>query len=197
VEQPKVEQPEAPSADDAIGAATRIFHMHGYSNATPALLAEALGVGKGNLYRAFGSKHDLFMACLNRYADQEYEQFRRTLAQAGTAQERIRSALDASAAADEADPEQSGCLIVNTATERGLADTEANEVVWKSMSRTRAALREVLEEGVRAGEVRSSQDLDALADMLQCTMIGLRILGRGPHNQASVYAVIETAINNI
>jgi TetR/AcrR family transcriptional repressor of nem operon len=192
-----VELPKALGPDDAIGAATRIFHTHGYDNATPALLAEALGVGKDNLYHAFGSKHDLFMACLNRYADQEFEQFCRTLARWGTAKERIRSALDAAVAADQADPNQSGCLIVNTATERGLNDVEASDVVWKSMSRTRAALREVLHEGVLAGEVRPNQDLDALADMLQCTMIGLRVLGRGSDNQASIYAVIETALNNI
>jgi TetR/AcrR family transcriptional repressor of nem operon len=182
---------------DAISAATRIFRAHGYANTTPALLAEALGIGKGSMYDSFGTKHDLFMTCLNRYAEQEYEQFRQTLSHAGTAKERIRSVLAASAASDQTDPDHSGCLIVNTAAERGLSDTEASEVVWQSMSRTRDALREVLHEGVRAGDVRSSQDVDVLADMLQCTMISLRILGRGTPNPASIHAVIETAINNI
>jgi TetR/AcrR family transcriptional repressor of nem operon len=190
-------RPKTFDHDDAISAATRIFRAYGYSNATPALLAEALGIGKGSMYHAFGSKHDLFMTCLNRYADSEYEQFCRTLSQPGTAKERIRSALDASAASDQVDPDHAGCLIVNTATERGLCDTEASEVVWQSMSRTRRALREVLQEGVQAGDVRSDQDLDVLADMLQCTMIGLRVLGRGTPNPASIHAVIETALDNI
>jgi TetR/AcrR family transcriptional repressor of nem operon len=189
--------PEALDPDGAVSAAIQVFRAHGYSNTTPALLAEALGIEQRSMYHAFGSKHDLFMACLNLYADQEYEQFCRALSQAGTARERIRSALDACAASDLLDPDHFGCLIVNTATERGLSDIEASEVVWQSMSRTRGALREVLQEGVRAGDVRPTQDLDAFADMLQCTMIGLRILGRDAPNPASIHAVIETAINNI
>jgi len=192
-----VGRPRTFDPDDAIRAATRVFQAYGYAAATPSLLAEAVGVGKGSLYHAFGTKHELFMACLNRYAAEEYAEFCELLQQEGPVRDRIRRVFEAAAAADQANPTRPGCLIVNTATERGLTDAEASTVVWDSISRTRTALREVLEVGARAGEVSPEQDLDALADMLQCTMIGVRVLGRGRSNQESIKAVIESAIENI
>jgi len=192
-----VGRPKTFDPDEAIRAATRVFQAYGYAASSPTLLADAVGVGKGSLYHAFGTKHELFMACLNRYAAEEYAEFQQLLDQPGPVRDRIRRVFEAAAAADQADPARPGCLIVNTATERGLSDAEASTVVWDSIARTRTALREVLAEGARAGEVETEQDLDALADMLQCTMIGLRVLGRGSANQDSIRAVIESAIENI
>ncbi|HEY0166863.1 MAG TPA: TetR/AcrR family transcriptional regulator [Jatrophihabitans sp.] len=183
--------------DGAVRAATRIFRAYGYSDATPVLLAHAVGVAKSDLYSAFGSKHDLFLTCLTTYADREFEEFSEQLSKAGPAQERIRRAFDAAAAADQDDPDHCGCLIVSTATERGFSDSEASKIVWESMSRTRAALRGVLADGVQAGEIDLDRDLDALADMLQCTMIGLRVLGSAASNSASIRAVIDSAVSNI
>ncbi|MFC7485484.1 TetR/AcrR family transcriptional regulator [Knoellia sp. CPCC 206453] len=190
-------RPRTFDTEDAIRAATRTFRTHGYADSSPQLLAEAIGIGKGSLYHAFGSKHDLFMTCLSQYADENYDDFIRDLAGTEPARDRVRRVFEATVAADRSDPDHSGCLIVNTATERGMSDTAASNVVWNSIARTRTALRDVLEEGVERGEIPGDRDLDALADMLQCTMIGLRVLGRVSENDDHVRTVIEAAVTHI
>lgn len=47
-------------------AATSIFAERGYPNTDTQVLADALGVGKGTLYRYFPTKRDLFLAAVDR-----------------------------------------------------------------------------------------------------------------------------------
>lgn len=42
--------------DEVIDRAMERFWTHGYTDTSPAQLADATGIGKGSLYNAFGSK---------------------------------------------------------------------------------------------------------------------------------------------
>lgn len=50
---------------EIIAAATRVFAANGYANGDVQLVADALGVGKGTIYRYFPTKRDLFVACVD------------------------------------------------------------------------------------------------------------------------------------
>jgi TetR/AcrR family transcriptional repressor of nem operon len=181
---------------EAISAATRAFRVHGYGAATPQLLADAVGIGKGSLYNAFGTKHDLFITCLQRYSDDEYRALLEQL-EGGSEdiRTRIRAAFEAAAAADREKGDSAGCMIVNTAVERGPADTAASEIVAQSMTRTRTAILAALRSAAAAGEIAPERNLPALADVLQCSLIGLRIVARTSHADAT--GLIDSVIAQI
>ena len=64
----------------AVGEAMNLFWEKGYRATTPAELGEALGIGRGSLYHAFGSKHALYRRALEQYvADQRQQPVRELL----------------------------------------------------------------------------------------------------------------------
>lgn len=51
----------------AIERATKLFWARGYSRTGLRDLLEVMGIGEGSFYHAFGSKQDLYLACLKHY----------------------------------------------------------------------------------------------------------------------------------
>lgn len=150
----------------------------------------------GSLYNAFGSKHDLFLTCLQRYADDEYIALTEQLEKDGEdIRTRIRGAFEAAIAVDRETPDPAGCLIVNTSVERGPADEHANEIVARSMTRNHSALLTALRSAAATGQIAPERDLPALADVLQCSLIGLRIVART--GQFDATTLIDSAIAQI
>src|SRR5215211_5667849 len=47
--------------EDILARATELFARDGYADLDLQVLADSLGIGKGTLYRHFGSKQDLFL----------------------------------------------------------------------------------------------------------------------------------------
>jgi AcrR family transcriptional regulator len=52
--------------DEILGAAAKLFAERGYAATDLQIVADALGVGKGTLYRYFPSKEQLFLAAVDR-----------------------------------------------------------------------------------------------------------------------------------
>lgn len=62
-------RPKTFDPEKAVAQAMETFRVHGYAETSPQDLADSIGIGKGSLYHAFGSKHQLFLQSLQRYAD--------------------------------------------------------------------------------------------------------------------------------
>jgi AcrR family transcriptional regulator len=57
---------QARRRDEILDVAAKLFGKHGYSGTDTQVLADAIGVGKGTLYRYFPSKEKLFLATVDR-----------------------------------------------------------------------------------------------------------------------------------
>src|SRR4051812_24463600 len=84
--------------DGAVTTALNVFWKRGYGATTPAALLEAIGVGKGSFYNAFGSKYALFAQALRRYGDDRVAGLARSLAGSGPVSQRIKEYLERLAA---------------------------------------------------------------------------------------------------
>ena len=63
---PRDEALVARRREEILGVATRVFARHGFPSTDVQIVADALGVGKGTVYRYFPSKEDLFLAAVDR-----------------------------------------------------------------------------------------------------------------------------------
>jgi TetR/AcrR family transcriptional repressor of nem operon len=180
--------------DTAVESAMRVFWRKGYGATTPQDLVDELGIGKGSLYNAFGSKRKLFERSLRRYRETQAVQLTEVLEGAGPVKERIRTALELLVEMDLADPGRKGCFAVNTATELASSDAEAAEAVRRMFTRTEEAFRAALEEGQRAREIDAARDVRALASLLLNTVVGMRVLAKTADGRAQLERVVSAVL---
>ena len=145
--------------DGAVAAALKVFWERGYGATTPAELLDAIGVGKGSFYNAFGSKHALFEQALRRYGDDRVASLSRWLADSGPVSQRINGYLERLAAPENEATLRRGCFAANTAAELGRSDPAAMKIVRSTFERMENVLEATLREGQerRAETTRSIQ----------------------------------------
>lgn len=158
----------------AVAAAMRLFWRNGYAATTPQQLVEELGIGRGSLYNAFGSKRGLFELALRHYYEHETMRLIEVLEGLEPPRERLRKAL--SLVVEAARTDRRGCLVANTAVELA-ADETVGPLVRRILDRQEAAFRGVIEEGQRAGDVAGG-DAGALAALFLATINGIRVLAK-------------------
>ncbi|MFF7358533.1 TetR/AcrR family transcriptional regulator [Streptomyces filipinensis] len=73
--------PRAARERQVLAAATEEFGRHGYEVTTVAAIAARVGVTKPLLHHYFGSKQDLYIACLNLVGDRLLDAIRAAMAQ--------------------------------------------------------------------------------------------------------------------
>ncbi|MFD0690043.1 TetR/AcrR family transcriptional regulator [Actinomadura fibrosa] len=189
-------RPKQFDPQDAVEQAMQVFWRKGYGATTPQDLVDALGIGKGSLYNAFGSKHALFEQALRRYRDSQSLLLMEMLEEPGPVKERLRKALWFLVETDLADPDRRGCMAVNAAAELAATDETAAGLVRRMLDRTEGAFRALVEEGQRTGEIDAGRDARAIGSLLLNTVVGLRLLARvaeGPDRQSRVInAVLDT-----
>ncbi|MER0446965.1 TetR/AcrR family transcriptional regulator [Streptomyces sp. Edi4] len=182
--------------DVAVEQAMEVFWSKGYAGTTPQDLVDALGIGKGSLYNAFGSKHALFERALRRYRDSQAVALIEMLEEPGPVKARLRTALEALAVMDLADPDRRGCMAVNTAAELAATDDVAAELVRRMFDRTEAAFQALIEQGQRSGEIAPDRDPAALGSMLLNTIIGLRLIARVAEGPGRLARVIDATLDS-
>jgi TetR/AcrR family transcriptional regulator, transcriptional repressor for nem operon len=179
----------------AVDQAMEVFWRKGYGATTPQDLVDEIGIGKGSLYNAFGSKRELFERALRRYRDSQAVALVEMLERPGPVKGRLRKALTALAEMDLADPDRRGCMAVNTAAELAGVDKEATELVRRMLDRTEGAFQALIEEGQRAGEIAPGRDPAALGSLLMNTVVGMRIVARVAEGPDRLARVIDAVID--
>jgi TetR/AcrR family transcriptional repressor of nem operon len=178
----------------AVDAAMQTFWTKGYEATTTAELCESTGLGRGSLYNAFGSKHQLYEAAVGRYTELGYAQTVEILRGPGSPSERLRALMLWVIDTDLADPVRRGCLAINASVEAAGRTDPIADATRRHFARLEQALREVIEEGQRTGEFAADRDPARLARTLQSTYYGLRVLGSVAADRAALLDVVEGAL---
>ncbi|MFF4696763.1 TetR/AcrR family transcriptional regulator [Streptomyces chattanoogensis] len=188
-------RPKQFDPDAAVDQAMEVFWRKGYAATTPQDLVDALGIGKGSLYNAFGSKHALFEKALCRYRDSQALALIEMLEEKGPVKDRLRKALRFLAETDLADPDRRGCMAVNTAAELAGTDEVAADLVRRMFDRTEGAFRALVEEGQRAGEIAPGRDAHAIGSLLLNAVVGLRLMARIAEGPDRLSRVIDATVD--
>jgi TetR/AcrR family transcriptional repressor of nem operon len=178
--------------DHAVERAMELFWQQGFEATSVADLTRELGIGKGSLYAAFGSKEELYAAALGRYCSSHAAGLVALLDEASEIRPALRTALRAMAEADAADPTR-GCLLVNAATERG-DDPATVDTVDRTMRLVESALTGALERARARGELAAGKDPAALARFLTTFVQGLRVMGKARATPAVIDDAMEVAL---
>lgn len=179
--------------DAALQAALELFWERGYEATSVADLVERLGVGKASLYATFGTKHDLYLAALDRYVGRADGRVVDELSQPGAALPAVRALVRRYVAEMQVDALRRGCFVVNSAVELP-ADPTVVQRVERSWDTLEVALTVALTRARAGGELPADRDPRALARLLLALLQGLQVLGKGAAQPGRLHDAAEQAL---
>lgn len=180
--------------DAALQAALELFWQRGYEATSMSDLVAHLGIGRASIYATFGSKRELYLSAMDRYAETR-EPVDVELSQPGPALPAVRAAVRRFAAeASTPGTRLSGCFVTNTATELAPHDPAAARKVESSWEHLEAPLRAALLRAQDQGELPENRDPYALARMLLVLLQGMRVVGKASGDPARVRDAAEQAL---
>ena len=164
--------------DDVLDKAVEVFWAKGYEATSMQDLVEAMGIQRGSLYGAFGSKQQLFLKSLNRYGQVVVKQLLDILESKPSAIESIE--LFFAQLVEHlltAGPLRS-CLVTNSAIERGLSDEATRKKVLHLLHSIEKGFYKTLLRAQDNGEISNDCNLTSLSEYLTSSMQGLLVMGK-------------------
>jgi len=153
--------------------AVELFRRQGFNGTSTAELVAELGVNRKSMYAEFGSKQQLFEATLEHYNSKHLTSVLAPIEAPDAGVEAIRQAFTGYATASEGWFHGRGCLMCNTAVERGALDPASGQYVAAYLDRLDRAFRNALMNGQRSGDIDQAADLDELAAFFTTALIGI------------------------
>ena len=158
--------------------AIALFWRKGFNGTTTAELVAALGVNRKSMYAEFGSKQGLFEAALAHYDGHQLSMVLRRLEAPEASLDTIRGAFEGYARANEGRIRGLGCLLTNTAVDRGALEPSVGPFVDGYLARVAAAFRHALGRARAAGTLADTADVDQLAHFFTMSLVGMAALVR-------------------
>ena len=164
--------------DAVLEAARDLFWERGYEATSIADLEERTGLNRSSLYQEFGTKHELFEAALECYADRVIATLMADL--------RDNADLDSVAALFGSISElfrcdtvlsERGCLMVNSTAELAARDERVRRAAAAYRDRLRADFATALAGAAADGHIDPSS-VDRRANLLASTIMGIWLSAR-------------------
>ena len=183
--------------DQALEKAMEVFWAKGYEASSLCDLTQAMGLSRSSFYEAFGSKHDLFLATIERYCNSAGGRFAEMLRRSPPGRAAIAAVF--AAAIDKAlgDGDTRGCYLGNCSTQVAPDDTAVWARVRGGMKQIEETFHEAIVRGRAAGNIRSSRDDRALARYLASSLNGLQITAKTQPERAVLEDIVRIVLTSL
>ena len=182
---------------DLLDRAIELFRLQGFNGTSTAELVDELGINRKSMYAEFGSKQGLFEAALERYDNEHLSRVLAPLEAPEAGVDAIRQAFAGYASASEGWFQGRGCLMANTAVERGALDEASGQYTAAYLARINAAFRNALGNARHSGDLGPKTDVDELAAFFTTALVGVAASIRAEASPAQLHAtsgVIATVL---
>ncbi|MET0695306.1 MAG: TetR/AcrR family transcriptional regulator [Propionibacteriaceae bacterium] len=164
--------------DRLIDSTRELLAERGFSATSPRAVMDRSGAGQGSFYHHFVDKADLGRAALERTAADFRADWEDLLSAPGTARERIVSCFT-----HTDDDVVFGCPIGRLTQDEGvMSEPRLRATVEDTLSWLSDRLREVIQAGVRDGELDPSLPAGALASTIAALLQGCYVMSRATHD---------------
>lgn len=199
--QPQTGAPRAPGRprgfdmDDVLDKATDVFRKRGYHAASITEISKATGLTEGSIYKAFEDKKALFVAVFNRYCARRQNELHAVLETEVRGAGKLRAALRYYVLSSSGVEGKLGCLIVGSTSALELLDASVAAKVRQALQRNESTLASLIEEGIEDGSLRHDIDPAAVAKLLWCLILGVRVAGKAGAARTSLDIAMEQAMH--
>lgn len=188
-------RPREFNTDLALESAINHFSVHGYHGSSISDLNVALGLTTGSIYKAWGDKHGLLMAALERYIELRSAAVGQLLSAAPNGLAKLEALLGHYADISSGNSGEVGCLVVETAMELSASDGVIAARLARQEASRRAQFTALLQQAERDGSLPKQDDIASCADLLIAMTQGMRVLGKSGSSRERMQAIADKAIS--
>lgn len=181
----------------ALDRAMEQFWRHGYRDTGLDDLVRRTEASRYGLYTTFGGKRDLFLGALERYSQAVMDPMIGPLEAPRASAPEIRGFFDRVLGLIRRFDDRRGCLMCNTAFERGPVDPAAARRVRRHFDRVRRLLAQALANARRDGALSRDVAVPAYADHLLGAAAGAFFLRRAGMPLALIGRSVRTALREL
>ena len=189
-------RPKSFDRDEVLEQAMNLFWDSGYRATSIQDLENHLGINRVSLYREFGSKHDLFLAALDKYSDEVMSSGLALLTSSSDGLASIRRFFEMTLEALEKGNWRS-CLMSNSASELARHDRDTARRTEQNMARVEGAFLSALTRARGLGELASDADLPSVAQYLATLQLGLGLLGKATADRTRLRNTVDVVLRHL
>ncbi|MGG4462361.1 TetR/AcrR family transcriptional regulator [Brevibacillus sp. HB1.2] len=187
-------RPREFNEEQALHAAMELFWEKGYEATSLSDLTAKMGIQRPSLYAAFGDKKELFEATLRKYNQSHASYVRARLQSVPSVKEAFRAFFAGIVAEGYEEGPSRGCFCLNVMVELAPHDAKFEELTREHQMYLAAIFQEIIEQGVRSGELGNHVRAKALAQTLVVSMIGLTTLMKSRPDRTFADNAVATII---
>ena len=169
------------------------FWDSGYSATSLDDLMKSTGLGKGSLYGAYGSKHDMYLLAFTDYCEWAISDFEERLqGDDEGAIGRLRDFVQANAKGSARS--RRGCMLAKGTAEVAGRFPDVDELIERTFKALERALLKCVKQAQRAGDIDRESDARTVAVTLLALLRGMEALGKAGVSPASLSLVAQGAL---
>jgi len=191
-------RPRSYDPEKALARATDAFWRTGYSATSLDDLSAATGMNRPSLYGAFGDKHALYLATLERYTADGRHVMDEALNSGQPLREALKRVYDAALSLYFPKKDVSrGCFLIGTAATEAVRDSEIRVRLGAGLREFDRAFEARLRYAKAQGELDAAADPAALAKIASAVLHTLALRSRAGDSRASLRAIADVGVQLI
>jgi AcrR family transcriptional regulator len=192
-------RPRKFSEDEALDQIMQVFWRHGFAATSLDQIAAAAGMNRPSLYAAFGSKKDMYLKVIFRFADQMQTYLRAAGGNATGAPARLKAimsaAVDLYAGKSELSDAALGCLAVSTLPSEVMDDPDFRDALTDVVTRMDRGFANLIRQDA-AGNV-AEDEIQLAARHLSLVLHGLSVRARTGEPPETLKQLATTAVEKL
>lgn len=175
----------------ALERAMEVFWDRGYEAASLQDLLIAMKLSRSSFYQTYGSKHELLLAALERYADTELSEMLSPLMEPDSGRDAIVATFRKAVRILASERGRRGCFANNCAVELGGRDAAAEHRVREIRTLVEDAFYGAVRRAQERDEIAATRDPRALARFLVTSLSGLQAVAKGAPGYRALDDVVD------
>ncbi|MGH6727278.1 MAG: TetR/AcrR family transcriptional regulator [Pseudolabrys sp.] len=188
-------RPREFDTDAVLDRAVDAFWAHGYGSTSVDDLVETMGINRPSLYGSFGSKHDLFLAAIDRYVRTLGREPIDAFLAAPNVKRAAQAFFDATIKCVTRKNRPHGCLVMSVASVQAATDVAVRDKLTKLHNATVRTVAKKIETAQRDGRLPAYPAADELARMIVSVRHALAARARAGASRRELDALARNFID--
>ena len=188
-------RPREFESEAALDRALEIFWTRGYDATSLDDLQRAMRLSRSSIYMAFGAKHAVFLACLERYTHKVGAALSAGASQPLPAPRLLDRLLTTVLELTRVGSGSRGCFLGNTSLELGGRDPAARRRVRSGLRAVEGVFAQVVRRGIAGGELRATVQPAQAAQFLTSGLQGMLVMAKAGADRATLAALRKALLS--